>query len=227
VIIPKCTTKISGLTSFGIWIFCFYVLLNLYSLIFVIVPQLIRTRDFFTHLLDIPEVEMQTVTWQTVVAKIMAMRDANPSLVEKISSANRRFIGKSSKERLDAHDIANRLMRRENYLIAMFNKEILDLTLPLPFLGGRQLFSRHLLWMLEVTIIDYVFFQSSQVSQLFLKVSKRRELSDGLKRRLKFWALLNAFATPLVVPYYMVLFFFRYFNVSSSTISYIYCLLTI
>jgi autophagy-related protein 9 len=186
----------------------------LYSFVFVIVPRLYRTREFFTHLLEIPEVEMQTVTWQTVVGKIMAMRDANPNLVENISSENRRFIGKNSKERLDAHDIANRLMRRENYLIAMFNKEILDLTLPLPFLGGRQLFSRHLLLMLEVTIMDYFFFQSNQVSQLFLKDSKRRELSEGLKRRFKFWALLNAFAIPIVVPYYMVLFFFRYFNVS-------------
>jgi autophagy-related protein 9 len=165
------------------------------------------------HLLEIPDSDMQTVTWQDIVVRIMALRDANPVLMDKISPRNRRFIGKHSKERLDAHDIANRLMRKENYLIAMFNKEILDLTVPLPFLQGTQLFSRHVLSMLELSIMEYVFDQKGQVRQLFLKDSQRRELSNGLRRRFMIIGFANAFLAPGFVIYYIVMFVLRYFNV--------------
>lgn len=42
--------------------------------------------------------------------------------------------------RLDAHDVANRIMRKENYLIALFNKDVLDISIPSP----AKLFSRYL-----------------------------------------------------------------------------------
>lgn len=67
-------------------------------------------HDFFLHLLEIPDSDMQTISWQDVVAQIMALRDANPMTAQKISPANRKFLGSQSKERLDAHDIANRLV---------------------------------------------------------------------------------------------------------------------
>lgn len=34
-----------------------------------------------------------------------------------------------------AKDVACRIMRRENFLIALINHSVLDLRLPLPFLG--------------------------------------------------------------------------------------------
>jgi autophagy-related protein 9 len=156
---------------------------------------------------------MQTVLWQDVVAKVMALRDANPITVEKISPANRKYLGSNSKQRLDAHDIANRLMRRENYLIAMFNKDILDLTLQFPFLQGRQVFSRTLLWNLDFCIMDFVFNQYGQVRQLVLKDSHRKELSHGLRNRFIIAAWMNAVLAPFLVLYLIIIYFFRYFNV--------------
>lgn len=57
-------------------------------------------------------------------------------------------------------------MRKENYLIALFNKEVLDLTLPVPFLQGRQLVSRTMLWNIEWCIMDFVFNEQGQVRQV-------------------------------------------------------------
>lgn len=199
----------STTANFFIWGFTFILFFQLYTLFASTIPRMRRTRDFYTHLLDIAESQMQTVTWQDVVARIMAMRDANPTLAGKISSRNRKYMGRESKQRLDAHDIANRLMRRENYLIAMFNKEILDFNI-----AGQQIFSRHLMWNVDFCIMDYIFNEQGQVSQLVLKDNKRRELSNGLRRRFKILGFINAVLAPGFVLYYTILFFLRYFIVS-------------
>lgn len=210
VLVPHCTKKISGFPNVVIWLFTLHVLWRIYQLL-VAVPHLLRIRDFYLYLLEIPESDMQTVSWQDVVARIMALRDSNPVTAEKISPSNRRYLGSQSKQRLDAHDIANRLMRRENYLIAIFNKEILDLTLNLPFLGGRQFFSRALLWNIDWCIMDLIFNDLGQVSQLILKDSHRRQLSDALRTRFLFAGYMNVLLAPGIIIYLLVSYFFRYF----------------
>jgi autophagy-related protein 9 len=199
--------------NLAIWLFTLYVFLRIYWLV-IDIPRLTRIRDFYEYLLGVPDSDMQTISWQDIVGRIMALRDANPVTVEKISPANRKYLGNQSKERLDAHDIANRLMRRENYLIALVNKEVLDLTLPLPLLQGRQLFSRALLWNLDWCIMDLVFNEQGQVRQLVLKDSHRKQLSNGLRDRFLFAGFMNVILAPVIVVYLMVVYFLRYFNVS-------------
>ncbi|KAF5870684.1 putative autophagy-related protein 9 protein [Botrytis fragariae] len=211
-LVPQCTKKISGISNVAIWLVCLFVLYKIYQLL-TDLPRLMRMRDFFTYLLEIQDSNMQTVSFQDVIGRVMALRDANPMTVERISPNNRKFVmGTQSKQRLDAHDIANRLMRKENYLIALVNKEILDLTLPLPFLQGRQLFSKTLQWNLEWCILDFVFNDYGQVRQLILKDSHRRELSDGLRNRFLFAGLMNVICAPVIVIYVVIVYFFKYFN---------------
>jgi autophagy-related protein 9 len=176
--------------------------------------RLRHLHDFYLHLLEIPDTDLQTITWQEVVARLMTLRDSNPVTAAGIGSRNRKFLGSQSKQRMDAHDIANRLMRKENYLIALFNKDILDLTLPIPFLRNRQLFSRTLEWNLSLCILDYVFNEQGQIRTLFLRDTHRRALSDGLRRRFLLAGFLNVLCAPFIVVYFIVLYFFRYFNVS-------------
>ncbi|EAU36557.1 conserved hypothetical protein [Aspergillus terreus NIH2624] len=127
------------------------------------------------------------------------------------------FMGSQSKQRMDAHDIANRLMRKENYLIALVNKDILDLTLPVPFLRNRQLFSRTLEWSINLCIMDYVFNDQGQVRTLFLKDTHRKALSEGLRRRFIFAGVMNIFIAPFIVVYFLMHYFFRYFNEYKNT----------
>jgi autophagy-related protein 9 len=217
ILIESCTSKISGFSSFAIWLFSLYVIWKSFEYV-IDIRRLFRMRDFFVHLLEIPDSDMQTVTWQTVVAKLMALRDSNPitAAPEKLPARLRNFLGSQSKQRLDAHDIANRLMRKENYLIAMFNKETLDLTLPIPLLGDRQLFSRTLEWNLHFCVLDFLFNENGQIRQLFLKTSHRRQLSTALKHRFMFAAFMNVMCAPVIVLYMFILYFFKYFNVGYS-----------
>lgn len=86
--------------------------------------------------------DIQTVPWPVIVEKISLLRSEHPAVaqhedftdldedVPKPPSAN--------KPRLDAHDVANRIMRKENYFIAMFNKNVLNTAIPIPPLLARS-----------------------------------------------------------------------------------------
>lgn len=80
---------------------------------------------------------------------------------------------------MDAHDIANRLMRKENYLIALFNKDILDLSIPMPFLRHHQLLTKTVEWNLGLSILDFVFHDGDNFNPIFLKESSRRGLAQA------------------------------------------------
>ena len=211
VLVPKCTAKMSASSTFLLWLFTFFWIGKVVQYL-LDVRRLKHMHDFYLYLLGIPDAEIQTISWQEVVGRLMTLRDANPATAGLVSAKHRKFLGSQSKQRMDAHDIANRLMRKENYLIALVNKEILDLTLPIPFLKNRQLYTRTLEWNINLCIMDYVFNEQGQVRTLFLRDTHRRALSEGLRRRFIFAGIMNIFVAPFIVVYFMMHYFFRYFN---------------
>lgn len=84
-------------------------------------------------------------------------------------------------------------MRQENYLIALFNKDLLDLRLPLPDILKRLLgllgvyeegklgtiLTRALEWNLRYCLMGYLFDSSGRVHKLFLKEQNKSVLSNG------------------------------------------------
>lgn len=90
-------------------------------------PSYFRMHDFYTHLLNIPDSDLQMVQWHSVVHQLVDLQ--NSELQDEQPKCN-------------AHHLVNRLMRKENYLIALYNKDLLDLRIPLPrVLGSRTLHS--------------------------------------------------------------------------------------
>ena len=70
-------------------------------------------------------------------------------------------------------------MRKENFMIAMFNKDLLDLSIPLPMVRNRSILTRILEWSLGFCILGYVFDERGQVRKRFLKDTRRAELVEG------------------------------------------------
>lgn len=176
IMVPHCMSRMSGSAIFAQWVISFFCVYKLVTYLLDL-RRLLDIYNFYTHLLEIPDSDMQTISWQEVVSRLMDLRDANPNTSDKLK---RRSWTNTSKQRMDAHDIANRLMRRENYLIALFNKDILDLTVPLPFFRNRgPMLTRTLEWNLSQCILDFVFNEQGQFRTLFLKDTHRRALSAG------------------------------------------------
>ncbi|KAG8803828.1 autophagy protein atg9 [Serendipita sp. 398] len=130
------------------------------------------------------------------VTRIGAIRDENP-----ITAIGNNVNGTTDEQgtgtaKLDAHDIANRIMRQENYLISMFNKDLLDLRLPLPAFarkiltmtgiyqeestnsGAGTTLTRALEWNLRFCLMDFLFDRSGRVKDAFLKERNRETLIE-------------------------------------------------
>ncbi|KAJ2960340.1 hypothetical protein NQZ79_g4339 [Umbelopsis isabellina] len=143
---------------------------------------------------------MATITWQEILERIISIRESNPNMAS------------TAPIKLDAHDIANRIMRKENYLIALFNKDILDITIPLPYLRNMHVFTRDLEWNLSFCVLSYVFDENGQIRKRFLKDKNRAILAEGLRRRFIIMGFLNLVCAPFILVYLLVYLFFRYFE---------------
>lgn len=137
-------------------------------------------------------------------------------------------------------------MRQENYLIALFNKELLDLRVPLPqslkrFVteeaGKGKVLTQALEWNLRFCLMEYLFDEHGRVRKVFLKSKNRAALIEGygsffisttlliipspfifhrLRRRFIFMGILNAIFAPFIVLYLLMYSFFRYFEVRTD-----------
>ncbi|KAJ3133290.1 autophagy protein atg9 [Geranomyces variabilis] len=154
------------------------------------VPHLLEVSRFYKHVLGFEEAEMQTITWADVVATLstLPVRDAA----------------------LNAHTIANRILRKENYLVALFNKDVLDLSVPLPYIADQQFLTNYIEWSLTKTLLEYVFDESGQVRAKFVTGRNRTSLVNGLKKRFQHAALWVLAFAPFILFYRLMHFFFRY-----------------
>ncbi|KAG9127404.1 autophagy protein atg9 [Ceratobasidium sp. 392] len=91
--------------------------------------HLLELYQFYTHLLGVPDSDIQTISWPEIVRRIGLIRDQNP--ITSLSNATTPN-NATTAAKLDAHDIANRIMRQENYLIALFDRDLFELYVPLP-----------------------------------------------------------------------------------------------
>ncbi|KAJ7510163.1 putative transmembrane protein [Mycena galericulata] len=185
VVVDRCVSRFSGFTLlFFILFIAFYV----WQIVtFVLgVFRLVDMYNFFTHLLKIPDADIQTISWPEIVRRIGAIREDNP--LTALSSNVQKTSDDTTTAKLDAHDIANRILRQENYLIALFNKDLLDLRVPMPsglkrFIteeeGKGTMLTRALEWNLRFCLMEYLFDQHGKVRKVFLKSKNRPVLIEG------------------------------------------------
>lgn len=195
-----------------------YIALRILQLYFDSRYKLAELRNFYKHLLGISnDLELMTISWTTIVERLMLLKDYN-SLTSTSSTNPPHFVNDlNSKVRLNAHDIANRIMRKENYLIGLVNKDILDLAIPVPpifksFFSNKSVLTRTLEWNIKLCINNFLFNENGQVNPAILKEASRNQLSLELSSRFKMAAIINLLLCPFIVIYFVLLYFFRYFN---------------
>lgn len=211
VLIPRCMAKASWWKNALVFGYIIYWLWKLMQRIRD-TPRLFRMRNFYLHVLDINDNDLQTVSWVRVVDGLVKVQNAN------IATANvppdvRRYLGYSRpQQRINAESIANRLMRQDNFYVALYNKDILDFTLPLPFVGSRQFYSKSLEWCIDFCLTNFVFDEQGSIRPFCLDVKNRKALVDALRTRLRFAALTSVFVAPINVVRFCTMYFFRYYT---------------
>ncbi|KAI8460130.1 autophagy protein Apg9-domain-containing protein, partial [Phakopsora pachyrhizi] len=221
VIVPRCVTRFSGLTLI-LFLGCggFY-LWKVFSFSQEI-AKLWQMHEFFTELLEVSEADIQTIPWHGLVDKISSLKHQHPSTTAAAESRTPNLNLQSTQSvlqrKLDAHDVANQIMREKNYLIALFNKDVLDLRPPLPkwmignaFIAEKTL-TKSLEWNLAYCLRDYLLDGRGQVRPEFLQSELRAHLAAGLRRRFVMMAIINAALAPFLFLYVLMYSFFRYFE---------------
>lgn len=215
LIIPHYISKAPAMAKLLLFGFAIYIILRIVQLYFDFRYKLSEIRNFYRQLLDIPhDDELMTISWATIVERLMELKDFNTltSLLHYVNDLK-------SKVRLNAHDIANRIMRKENYIIALINKDTLNLGFEIPvlsvlnpILSTRAVLTRTLEWNLKLCIYNFVFNNQGQVNPNVLKDYNRNMLAKELSSRFKMAAIINLLLCPFIVVYFVLLYFFRYFN---------------
>lgn len=221
LIVPNFLSKaVPFPVKFLLFGFLCYIILRLIQLYFEYNYKLREIKNFYLQLLNITDDnELTTISWITIVERLMQLRDYN-TLTSTNTNVTTQFVNDlSSKVRLNAHDIANRIMRKENYMIALINKDILDLSLSIPapfilnlFLSSKSVLTKTLEWNLKLCINNFVFNQHGQINLEILKDANRNRLANDLSSRFKMAAIINLILCPFIVIYFVLLYFFRYFN---------------
>lgn len=138
-------------------------------------------QHFYNVHLAISDFELSTIRWQKVVEK-----------VQELQEQHHFYLGK---DEFTLHNVANHVLKKENYLVAMFNKEIFDFTIPhthAPF------FTKTMEWNIQYAMINYLFDDRMKLKKDFLDFHKREELANGLQKRLTLMAVLNLILAPFL-----------------------------
>eukprot|EP00842_Homolaphlyctis_polyrhiza_P005352 jgi/Hompol1/5818/HPOL_004766-RA len=196
IVDSNCVSSMSVGTLIALGVFCLWWILQFVRFC-VDVPRVLEMQAFYANVLGIPDDKLQYTLWSDVVNRIIETRQqlvaANPSI---------------SLRQLDAHIIANRILRKDNYLIALFNKDILDLSVP--FLGSRQIMTKLMEWNLSFCIFSYVFDEKGMFRKRFLKESQRTRLAEGLVKRFQIMAIVNLVFSPFMLIFLMLYSVFKY-----------------
>eukprot|EP01134_Creolimax_fragrantissima_P004268 CFRG4268T1 len=159
-------------------------------------PSLVAVGQFYHEVLGLGEDIMETIAW--------------PEITHRLIGAQRQARFCPAQADITDLDIANHIMREENFLIALFNKDVIPLHLNLPFIGKIPYFPKSLEWSIRKCLMGYVFDRKHRVHPHFRLKGKAHELSHGLTRRFRLMAVLNLILAPFVIPIVSMYFFFRY-----------------
>lgn len=211
VMIPKCMSKASWLKSAALFFFIVYWLSQIMRYIGE-TRRLFRMHNFFHHVLGISDDDIQTESWVRVVDGLIRVQNANIATANPSAQVRKYLDYKEPQQRLSAESISNRLMRQANYYVAFYNKDIFDFTLPLPFIGDRQFYSKSLEWCIDFCFTNFIFDEQGSIRPFCLDVKNRSALVEALRTRLRFAAVTSVIVAPFNILRFCIMYFFRYYT---------------
>ena len=108
---------------YNLVVVCYLMLFSLYFLWSLVrlahdFKPLLEMRAFCNRKLQLSDRDIQTITWPEVVARVVHLQATTRLCIVKD---------------LNEHDIVARILRKENYLLGMLNREVIGLKLNIPF----------------------------------------------------------------------------------------------
>lgn len=151
-----------------------------------------RMHSFYRDRLNISTRELQTMHWHEVVSRFESLHRSGSYRV--------------ALKEVTAHEIAMRIMRKDNYMVAMVNKDMLDLSLPVPFTKMRlhTPLTKSLEWNLDITLFSHMWGRNFLLRRSFV------DNVGSLQRRFVLVGIVNFLLLPFALMFLIVYFFLKH-----------------
>lgn len=158
-------------------------------------------KCFYNTALRISDYDLESVSWWEVQQRLLAAQTEHMMCIHK--------------EVLTELDIHHRILRFENYLVAMINKSLLPLRFNIPLLGDYVFLSTGLKFNLEVILFKspWAPFNQWHLRDEYKRVAKRKELADTLQNRILILGCINLLLMPVILVWQILYSFFNYAEV--------------
>ena len=150
-----------------------------------------RMKTFYNQHLNISDFELSTIRWQSVVEGL-----------GKYQNQTNFYTGK---DELNAHNIANRILKKDNYMIAMINNQLFDFKIPfLKKWWDVSLFTTSMEWNLQYGIMNYFFDDRMKLKRSIINADLRENVIEDLRRRVRLISLINIVLLPFLAILYLL-----------------------
>lgn len=159
-------------------------------------------HSFYLHALRIPMSALPYCTWQEVQARIVQTQKEHQICIHK--------------RELTELDIYHRILRFQNYMVALVNKSLLPLRFRLPGLGEVVFFTRGLKYNFELILFwgpGSLFLNEWSLKAEYKRGGQRLELAQRLSNRILWIGIANFLLCPLILIWQILYAFFSYAEV--------------
>lgn len=188
----------------GLAIFCFFWLIWLVEVgktSWTLLRRLPRIRRFYHQSLGITEKDLQNMEWSCVAKRILNVPGLCPA-----------------KPNWTELDLTNRLLRKDNYLVALINRHVLDLSLPFVpesyFTSIRTIFTTPMYWMLQWCVFPHFFESNGEIRDEVLRTREdevfRNTFLANYRRSLQKWGIVALICSPIIFLYLASYTFFEF-----------------
>lgn len=150
-------------------------------------------EKFYREKLGIKYQELCDLAWFQVIDRLITLHDHGALRIVM-------------KDKLELHDIVLRIMRKDNYMIALVNMNCLDLYVPwwlAPFTTENMILTKSLEWALSFCIMEHMFTDDFEVSETFLNDI------EGLRFRFQVVGLILFLLMPFTLIFMVIHFFLQ------------------
>ncbi|KAG5882034.1 hypothetical protein JTB14_003432 [Gonioctena quinquepunctata] len=144
-------------------------------------------KQFYNTALNIQDEELDNLTWHDIQTKIKAVQLEQQMCIHK--------------RELTELDIYHRILRQENYLVAMVNKRLLPPRMHLPFFGEIVYWTEGLRFNMQGILFwsPWSLFENPwHLREEYKRHNLRNELANQLAKHILWLALINLILAPLI-----------------------------
>ncbi|KAJ8974485.1 hypothetical protein NQ317_006533 [Molorchus minor] len=156
-------------------------------------------KQFFNKILQIKDCDLDNLTWHEIQSKIKEAQLEHQMCIHK--------------KDLTELDIYHRILRQENYMIALVNKRLLPPRFNLPFIGECVYWTTSLRYNIQTLLFwtPWSPFESSwHLREEYKRQHLRHELAARLSKQILILALINLIFAPLIFVWQVLYTFYGY-----------------